>query len=104
MLKDLKSDTFIILQFIFSNDLTAVYPNLAVALRILLTLPVSVATAERSFSTLKLIKNYLRSSMSQERLSNLSIISIESSVLDNIDIHDIIKKIADLKARKVDFL
>jgi len=32
-------------------------PNLSIALRILLTLPVSVATGERSFSKLKLIKH-----------------------------------------------
>jgi hypothetical protein len=44
---------------------------------ILLTLPVTVAASERSFSKLKLIKNYLRSSMGQTRLSGLAIISIE---------------------------
>jgi hypothetical protein len=35
---------------------------------ILLTLPVSVATEERSFSKIKLIKSYLRSTIIQERL------------------------------------
>ena len=43
-----------------------------------LTLPVTVATAERSFSKLKLIKNYLRSTMGQERLSGLAMLSIEN--------------------------
>ena len=37
----------------------------------------TVATAERSFSKLKLIKIYLRSKISQERLDNLAILSIE---------------------------
>jgi hypothetical protein len=36
------------------------FPNTAIAYRILLTVPVTVASAERSFSKLKLIKNYLR--------------------------------------------
>jgi len=41
-------------------------PNLKVALRILLTLPVTVASGERSFSKLELlIKNFLRSTMAQ---------------------------------------
>ena len=49
------------------------YPNVDIAYRILLTTPVTVASAERSFSKLKLLKNYLRSSMSQERLNGLEI-------------------------------
>lgn len=44
------------------NDL---YPNIFKRLQILATLPVSTATAERSFSTLKRIKTYLRNSISE---------------------------------------
>jgi len=55
------------------NELTTTFPNLTVSLRILLTLPVTVAAGGRSFSKLKLIKSYLRSSMCQERLNSLTI-------------------------------
>ena len=51
------------------------------AFQILLTIGISNATAERSFSKLKLIKNYLRNSMSNERLSHCGIISIENNFL-----------------------
>ncbi|CAA0830700.1 hAT dimerisation domain-containing protein / transposase-related [Striga hermonthica] len=44
------------------------FPNAWVAYRILLTIPVTVASAKRSFSKLKLIKNYLRSTMSQDKI------------------------------------
>nr|XP_047141523.1 uncharacterized protein LOC105843744 [Hydra vulgaris] len=52
-----------VLNYLYQNSLISLYPNTVVALRILLTLPVSVASGERSFSKLKLIKNYLRSSI-----------------------------------------
>ena len=53
------------------------FPNAYIAYRILLTIPITVAFAKRSFSKLKLIKSYLRSTMLQERLSRLTILSIE---------------------------
>jgi hypothetical protein len=61
-----------ILNFIKKFNMEDLYPNIWVSLRILLIIPVSGASGERSFSKLKLIKTYLRSSMSQERLSSLA--------------------------------
>ena len=60
-----------VLDFIYSNNLNAALGNLFVSLRILLTLPVSVATAERSFTKMKLIKTYIRSTMIQGRMDGL---------------------------------
>uniref|UniRef100_A0A3B5REH6 HAT C-terminal dimerisation domain-containing protein n=1 Tax=Xiphophorus maculatus TaxID=8083 RepID=A0A3B5REH6_XIPMA len=44
------------LNFLIQENLDLVFPNLTVALRIFLTMPLTVASAERSFSKLKLIK------------------------------------------------
>ena len=46
--------------------------------------------AERSFSKLKLLLNYLRSTMSQERLNGLATLCIEKLLLDQIDLNTII--------------
>ncbi|EFN60876.1 hypothetical protein EAG_16031, partial [Camponotus floridanus] len=54
----------------------------------------------RSFSKLKLIKTYLRSTMSHIRLNGLAMLSIERGVTNNIDFSDIIKEFASGKARK----
>ena len=74
-----------------------------VALRILLTIPVTVASAERSFSKLKLIKTYLRSTMSDERLSSLAVLSIENAIAHELDVTEVVRKFAETKARKAPF-
>ena len=57
-----------LLHFIYANSLSDSVPNVCVSRRILLTLPVSVASDERTFLKLKLIKTRIRSSMTQDRL------------------------------------
>uniref|UniRef100_A0A8I6XIQ0 HAT C-terminal dimerisation domain-containing protein n=1 Tax=Hordeum vulgare subsp. vulgare TaxID=112509 RepID=A0A8I6XIQ0_HORVV len=74
------------------------YPSISIAYRILFTVPVTVASAERSFSKLKLLKNYLRSTMTQERLNGLATLCIEKKLLDDIDIDPII---SDFESRNV---
>jgi hypothetical protein len=53
------------------------FSNVCIAYRILLTIHVIVASTEISFSKLKLIKSYLRSTMLQEILNGLAILLIE---------------------------
>ncbi|XP_033221158.1 uncharacterized protein LOC117175558 [Belonocnema kinseyi] len=77
------------------------YPNVAIALRILLTLPITVASSERSFSKLKLIKTYLRCTSSKMRLVDLAIISIEHKLGENLDYKELVPEFAAIKARKV---
>lgn len=98
------NDSHTLLQYLFTNDLISTFPNTAIALRILLALPVSVASSERSFSKLKIIKNYLRSTMHQQRLSNLAMVSIEHEILDSLDTKKLIADFANRKARRVQFL
>jgi hypothetical protein len=102
LMENLKSaNPLDLLQLIHKYSLKAAYPNIEICLRIFLTLPVTVASCERSFSKLKIIKNYLRSSMGQDRLSNLSIISIESTLTNSLNYDDVINDFASLKARRV---
>ena len=66
-------------------------------------MPVTVASAERSFSKLKLLKSYLRSTMSQERLNGLAMISIENDFLGKINCDKLIDEFAAKKARRMIF-
>ncbi|XP_053561928.1 zinc finger MYM-type protein 1-like [Bombina bombina] len=92
-----------VLLFILQNKLLDNVPNVSVALRILLTLPVSVASGERSFSKLKLIKSYIRSTMLEKRLVGLATISIEHTQAAALDLAEMVTKFAKEKARKVRF-
>lgn len=91
------------LEFITEYDFSDSVPNVTLALRFFLTICVSVASCERSFSKLKLIKSYLRSTMSQVRLTNLAMLSIEHEVAKSIDFDSVISKFASYKARKSRF-
>jgi hypothetical protein len=55
---------------------------------------VTVASAEKRFSKLKLLKNHLRPLMSQERLNGLIILCIEKHMLDDIHTYSIIIEFA----------
>lgn len=61
------------------------FPNIYIAYRMLLTIPIPGATVERSFSKLKLFRSYLRSTMLQDRFNVLAILSIESEMLELFD-------------------
>ena len=89
-----------LLSFILSYG-DDVFPSLRTALRILLTIAVSTASCERSFSKLKLILSYLRASMGKKRLVDLAILSIERETLESTDFDDIIDKFGSAKARKI---
>ena len=72
-------------------------------LRLLLTLPVSTASAERAFSTLKIIKTRLRNKMEDEFLSNSLLVKIEGEILEHYSYNDIISEFRALKERRVEF-
>ena len=73
------------------------FPNVEAILTLFLSLMVSNCSRERSFSRLKSIKNKLRSTMSQERLSALS---IENDKLKQINSDELLHDFALTKARK----
>ncbi|XP_047141053.1 uncharacterized protein LOC124816077 [Hydra vulgaris] len=78
-----------------------VFPSMRIAFHMLLTLAVSVASCERSFSKLKLISSYLRASMGQSRLCDLALLSIEREITEESDFDNVIKKFAAIKNRKI---
>lgn len=67
-------------------------PNIVKAFRLYIVLPCSTASAERSFSKLRRIKNYLRSTMAQPRLNHLLLLHTYKEKLDLIPTISILAK------------
>ena len=72
--------------------LVEIFSDVTTALEIFLTIPVSVAAGERSFSKLKLIKSVTRSTKTQRRLNNLAVLNMNSDKARKIDFSDIVRK------------
>lgn len=64
-------------------------------IRLLLTIPASSAEAERSFSSLRRLKSYLRSTMKQERLNHCTILHVHQAAVDNLDVNEIAQDFVD---------
>jgi len=73
------------------------YPNLYTLLQVALSIPISSATCERSFSSMRQIK---RSSMAQDRFTFLSILNIKRDISNKVNVDDIVNKFAE-KDRKI---
>lgn len=67
-----------------SSDLGQTFPQMLTLSNLFCTLPITVASAERSFSALKRIQTYVRNTQSQHRLSDLAELSIEKRFLLSI--------------------
>lgn len=77
------------------QKLKSIFPKVCIALRLLCTLPVTVAEAGRSFSTVARVKNFLRSTMAQDRLSNLSTLAVEYILARQLDYYSTVDTFAN---------
>lgn len=91
---------FSALRHIRKVGITETFPNVDISLRLYLTLPVANTEGERSFSFLKRVKNHLRSKLSQDKLCNLALLTIESDLTKDINFQDTIDAFAKFKSRR----
>ena len=91
---EVEGDRHLIVSHIFTLTLTSPSP---------ITLTLKLTSAERSFSLLKLIKIDLQNRTSDERLSDLTVLSIHKSITQQLNIEDIIDEFAKSK-RKLNFI
>ncbi|KAH7952373.1 hypothetical protein HPB52_022047 [Rhipicephalus sanguineus] len=75
------------------------FPNVSILLKTLATLAVTAAAGERSFSTLKHLKHYLRNSSVEERLNGLALMPLYR---ESVDVSNVIVTFTK-KARRLVF-
>ncbi|KAL1251715.1 hypothetical protein QQF64_019511 [Cirrhinus molitorella] len=77
------------------NLLTDAYHIIGLGYKFLLTLSITQVACERTFSTLKLVKSHLRTSLSQDNLEVFLLMATEKENLMELDKDDIIDKMAE---------
>ncbi|CAB4031517.1 zinc finger MYM-type 1-like, partial [Paramuricea clavata] len=75
----------------FQDGLCDLLPVLYEAATILASIPATSCTAERSFSGLRRVKTYLRSTMGEERLNSIAVINIERAYANRTIKNDMVK-------------
>ncbi|XP_072010692.1 zinc finger MYM-type protein 1-like [Engystomops pustulosus] len=76
------------------------FPTLKKVIQIVLTIPVSSCSCERSFSVLRRLHNWLRQTMGQSRLNHLAILSVEKKILNSITDEAVIDRFANKHKRR----
>ena len=100
---------YLIFPLKFTGDLHQdIYPQVVLC-QLVLTIPSTTASSERSMSTLKRIKTFLRNTMTNERLSSLSSLAIEKNLLgdmakDPTFVDNVIDEFADKKDRMIELV
>lgn len=67
----------------------SMYSEIVTLLNLILVMPATNATSERSFSALRRVKTYLRTTMTQERLNHLMVLHVHRESTDAMDLREI---------------
>ena len=72
------------LKLLIEKQTCHMIPELAKAIKIYSVIPATSCSSERSFSCLRRLKTYLRSTMKQDRLSSLALLNIEREFVNRV--------------------
>jgi len=84
-----------------TKEVRSFFDEVQTLLRILLVNPASSCSAERSFSSLRRLKTWLRSTMTQKRLNSVALCHIHQEILDTIDTEKIAQEFISRSQQRV---
>lgn len=79
-----------------AKNMRPLFPNLENLVRLLIALPSSSATAERSFSGLRRLKTWLRSKMGQKRLNSVAVLHTHRERVSRLQPRNVIREFVAL--------
>jgi hypothetical protein len=82
-------------------EVRKLFSQVEVLLRILLVIPVTSCEAERSFSSLRRLKTWLRSTISQERLNSVAVCNVHHEYIDALDLKAIVNEFVETNDRRL---
>ena len=77
-----------------------IFTEVSNLIRLCLTIPVSSATAERSFSALRRLKTFTRSTMKASRLTHLALLHVHQDRTDKMDLNDLCQTFVSSNERR----
>ena len=83
------------------SGLSDVCPYLHQLYCLFLTLPITSASCERSFSKLTIVKNKLKSTTLQQRLEDLMILFVENDLTDKLELDNVIHTYDSMSLRRI---
>ena len=86
-----------------TDNLKNIYCNLHILIKLYLTVPLSNASAERSFSALRRIKSYMRNRLNQEHLNHFMLLNVHKKLTDSIDLNLVAKTFVQRNERRINF-
>ncbi|XP_050540287.1 uncharacterized protein LOC126904924 [Daktulosphaira vitifoliae] len=101
-IESLESELTLITKLIKRHEAENAFSEMYILCIISIIIPPSSAGVERTFSSLRQIKNYMRNKMTNKRLSNIAILSIEKKIAKNLDLEVVVDKFAAIhKNRRI---
>ena len=83
--EDKSADVGDLLSIIGKSELAVMVPQVVILAKLYLVNPATTATFERSFSRLRRLKSYLRSTMTQSCLNHLFLMNMYQDIVDSLD-------------------
>ena len=100
MKEDVEEEKNIMLALTRLKTMSVAFSEVIKLFKIAATIPVSTASNERLFSVLKRVKTYLRTTMSDDRLTNLMLMAVEPAVVKSLDADELVNNFAALRPRR----
>jgi hypothetical protein len=88
----------------YKNNLIKAFPLIGKIIKLYLTKPIGSVHAERSFSCMKLLKTWTRTTITNDRLSDLGVIKMSYKEIDKLEYDDIINEFAVLTKRRMSLI